>query len=111
MDYYYNSDSFDITYLLDQYSGKNLEDIFQDHSIHKNELGTFMEFTWNIDKLDYKLNLAASKRKLLSNLKTVYYVGEKIERTLQRKGVKSLYDLRIHSRYHKSASEILSLII
>ncbi|MFW9950938.1 MAG: ribonuclease H-like domain-containing protein, partial [Candidatus Thorarchaeota archaeon] len=40
----------------------------------------------------------------------VYFIGEHIERQLNRKGIRSLYDLKINLRYKDSASEILQLI-
>jgi uncharacterized protein YprB with RNaseH-like and TPR domain len=72
-------------------------------------MGQFMEITWKED-FSCNLNLTLSRRKLLHNLKTVYFIGENIERQLNKKGVKSLYDLRINLKYNASAHHILDLI-
>ncbi|MEJ2293536.1 MAG: ribonuclease H-like domain-containing protein [Candidatus Lokiarchaeota archaeon] len=110
MDYYYNIHSFDISTFLDQYKGKKLEDIFDHHSIIHNDFGSFIEFYWLIDASNWQIDLLASRKKLLRNLKTVYYIGEKIERKLLKKGVKSILDLKFHTRYNKNASELIDLI-
>jgi uncharacterized protein YprB with RNaseH-like and TPR domain len=110
MDYFYNFDSFDISSLLDQCNKEELEHLFDPHSIITNEFGSFMELSWSIDNADCNLNLLATRKRLLRNLKTVYYIGEKVESTLMKKGVKSILDLRIHKRYNKSALELIELI-
>lgn len=110
MDYYYNIHSFDISVFLDQYKGKKLEDIFDQNSVIHNNFGSFMEFTWLIDNSNWHINLLASRKKLLRNLKAVYYIGEKIERKLLKKGVQSILDLKLHTRYNKYALELIDLI-
>lgn len=110
MDYYYNIHSFDISVFLDQYKGKKLEDIFDQNSVIHNNFGSFMEFDWLIDNPNWHINLLASRKKLLRNLKAVYYIGEKIEMKLLKKGVKSILDLKLHTRYNKYALELIDLI-
>jgi len=110
MDYFYNSESFDISPFLEQYSGKKIEELFQNHNVISNEMGCFMEISYQEDFLPFKLDLTLTKKKLLQNLKSVYYIGENIERQLIRRGVKTLYDLNFNLKYMNSASEILNLI-
>jgi len=110
MDYYYNFESFDISPFINQYSGKKLEDLFKNHKILSNKMGDFMEFLFEVDPFPCELNLTLSRNKLLRNLKTVYYIGKSIERKLIKRGVKTLYDLKINLKYMSSANEILDLI-
>ena len=110
MDYYYNFETFDITHIADQYKDKKIEDLFRNHNIVRNSMGQFMEIIWKEETFQCDLNLSLSKKKILRNLKTVYYIGETLERQLNRKGVKSLYDLRINLKYNLSAHRVLDLI-
>ena len=110
MDYYYNFETFDITHLADQYKDKKIEDIFSNHNIVRNTMGQFMEIIWKEEAFQCDLKLSVSKKKILGNLKTVYYIGDNIERQLNKKGVKSLYDLRINLKYNLSAHRVLDLI-
>ena len=110
MDYSYNFETFDITHIADQYKDKKIEDLFRNHNIVRNSMGQFMEIIWKEETFQCDLNLSLSKKKILRNLKTVYYIGETLERQLNRKGVKSLYDLRINLKYNLSAHRVLDLI-
>ena len=110
MDYFYNFETFDITHLTDQFRDKKIEDLFRNHTIVRNSMGQFMEITWKEETFSCDLNLTLSRKKLLGNLKTVYFIGEIIERQLNKKGVKSLYDLRTNLKYNTSAHHILDLI-
>jgi len=110
MDFSYNFETFDITHIADQYKDKKIEDIFHNHNIVRNSMGQFMEIIWKEDNFQCDLKLSLSKNKILRNLKTVYYIGENLERQLNRKGVKSLYDLRINLKYNISAHRVLDLI-
>ena len=110
MDTYYNFESFDITHIIESSENKRIEDLFPNYAIIKNEMGEFMDITWKLDFFPISLNLALSKLNLLYNLKAVYYIGDYVERQLNKKGIKSLYDLKINLRYKDSASEILNLI-
>ncbi|MBY9012675.1 MAG: ribonuclease H-like domain-containing protein [Candidatus Lokiarchaeota archaeon] len=110
MDYSYNFETFDITHIADQYKDKKIEDLFRNHDIVRNSMGQFMEIIWKEETFQCDLNLSLSKKKILRNLKTVYYIGETLERQLNRKGVKSLYDLRINLKYNLSAHRVLDLI-
>jgi len=110
MDFYYNFESIDIYPLIKEYEGKRIEEIFHNYRIITNEMGEFMELIWKQTSFPSNLNLHTSRRKLLQNLKTVYYIGEKIERKLLKRGVKTLYDLKINIKYMKSANTLLKLI-
>ena len=110
MDYYYNFDSFDISVFLDQYRGVKLEDIFNQNSIINNKFGSFMEISWSINNPDWNLDLLNTRKSLLRNLKAVYYIWDKIEEKLLKKGIKSILDLKLHTRYNKYALELLDLI-
>ncbi|MFX1358600.1 MAG: hypothetical protein ACFFA8_15125, partial [Promethearchaeota archaeon] len=110
MDFYYNFESFDITPLVEHYIGKKIEDLFPNYKIISNKMGKFINISFNIESLPIDLNLMLSKKKLLRNLKTVYYVGEYTERQLLKRGVKTLYDLKLNLKYRSSAKEILDLI-
>lgn len=109
MDSYYNLESFDITRQIKQYRGKKLEDLFQDQRIIRNEMGEFIELKWVEEDFPI-VDLGKTKRNLINNLKTVYYVGENIEKHLLRRGVRNLIDLKAHLRYRHSANKILNLI-
>ena len=96
MDYSYNFETYDISRLADQYKGKEIEGLFPNHTIVRNKMGQFMEIVWKEEEFQCNIDLSLSKRKILRNLKTIYYIGDNIERQLNRKGVKSLYDLKIN---------------
>ena len=110
MDYFYNYESVDILPLVKDYSGKTVEDIFDTREIVSNECGSFMYLKWEIENFPHSLNHSLTKKKLIYNLKTVYYIGEYVEYELKRKGVRSLYDLCMNFKYNRSALSILNLI-
>lgn len=110
MDYYYNYESIDIYPFIKGYEGKRIEDLFQNNRVIKNNMGEFMEIIWKESTIPYDINLDKSRKRLLHNLKTIYYIGDKIERKLVRRGVKSLYDLKINLKYMNSANTLLKLI-
>ncbi|MFX1498382.1 MAG: ribonuclease H-like domain-containing protein [Promethearchaeota archaeon] len=110
MDYYYNFEDFDIFPLIKGYEGTKIEDMFQNYEIIKNSMGEFIELTWNESLCACNIDLNKSKINLLQNLKTVYYIGDKIERKLIKRGVKSLYDLKVNFKYMHSANTLLNLI-
>jgi len=70
----------------------------------------FLELFLEQDYFLSDLDLLVTKKKALSNLKTVYSIGENIEKKLLRRGVKTLNDLKVYKRYRKSANEIIRLI-
>ncbi len=107
---YHNFESFDITRQVEQYSGKKLEDLFQNQTIIRNEMGEFVELVWKEPNFSCELNLQMTKRKILYNLKTVYFIGEHFENYLTKRGIKNLIDLKFHLKYTDSANKILNLI-
>jgi uncharacterized protein YprB with RNaseH-like and TPR domain len=110
MDYSYNFNSIVIPFLASIYEQKELEDLYPNYRIIQNEMGEFMELVWRVKEIPPTLNLNRSKSNLLCNLKTVYFIGEYTERQLNKKGVKSLYDLKTNLKYMDSALEILQSI-
>ena len=107
---YYKFQSLDITRFIERYSGESLEDLFQNQKIIKNGMGEFLELTWEFADFSCDMNLQITKKDLLKNLKTVYYIGENIETYLMNRGIRNLIDLKSHLRYRKQAIEILNLI-
>jgi hypothetical protein len=107
---YYNFESLDITHLVEQYSGTKLEELFKNQRVISNSMGQFLELFWEEDDFLSDLDLLVTKKKALSNLKTVYSIGENIENKLLRRGVKTLNDLKVYKRYRKSANELIRLI-
>ena len=107
---YYNFESFDITHLVEQYTGKNLEELFHNYKLKNNSMGNFLKFFWEEDDFLSKSDLIAAKKKVLANLKAVYYIGENIENQFIRRGIKTLNDLKTNKRYRHSTNEILNLI-
>ena len=101
MSHYFNFRSFDIAHLTNQFKDKNIEEIFPNHGIRHNDIGNFMEITWKVN-LTTKIKLSSARRFILNNLKTVYFIGKNIERTLNREGVKNLYDLKYNLKYSNS---------
>lgn len=108
----YDTQSFDITHLVDQYRGKKLEELYQEnYHIITNEMGEFMELIWQEGNFPCDLKLNLTRKKLLYNLKTVHYIGEFIENRLKGRGIRTLKDLRfLNLRYWESANYILELI-
>ncbi|TFG01507.1 MAG: hypothetical protein EU539_13975 [Promethearchaeota archaeon] len=106
----YNFESIDITRHVEEYKGKKLEEIFHNYNTINNEMGQFMELVWEDFEIPSDLHLLISKKRILRNLKTVYFIGKVIEKQLYRRGVRSLYDLKSHIRYRHSVNEILNLI-
>ena len=107
---YNHSESFDITRIVELYSDKTIEELFPDNKIVSNEMGEFMELVWLVVDTNHYFNLASTRRKLVYNLKTVFNIGENIEKHMQKRGIKTLNDLKFNLRYGQSASEILQLI-
>jgi uncharacterized protein YprB with RNaseH-like and TPR domain len=108
----YKFQSLDITRFIERYSGESLEDLFQNQNVVQNDMGEFLELTWEIEKAECPsdINLQVTRKNLMYNLKTVYYIGENIENYLLNRGIRNLIDLKSHLRYRKYANEILDLI-
>ena len=110
MDYNFNVAGYDITELVEQYSEKSLEELFPNHNIISNEMGEFMELIWDENDISSYFDLSVTRKKLTCNLKTVFNIGENVEKHFHRRGVKTLNDLKFNLRYGHSASDILQLI-
>lgn len=110
MDLHYNLDGFDISELVKSYRGKDINTIFSNHRIVKNEMGEFMELYWDIRELSNNFNLSKTKNRILTNLKTVFCVGENYEQHFLKRGIKNLYDLKHNLRFSRAATKILELI-
>lgn len=110
MDQYQVFDQFNITPLIEQFKGLTIEELYPNHQIVKNSMGQFMEIIWENVDIPQDLNLKSSKKSIIYNLKTVYYIGENIEKRLKNRGVKSLYDLKHTIKYGKPANELLKFI-
>ncbi len=108
---YYNFESFDITPLIEQYHGKRLEDLFENHyHIITNKMGEFAELFWEEKDIPNNINLFKTQKKLLYNLKTVHYIGDYIEQKLKQRGIKTLTDLKFNLNFSSSANQVLNLI-
>ncbi len=110
MDYYQVFDRFNITPFIEQYKGLTIEELYPNYQIVSNDMGQFMEIIWENVDIPHNLNLNSSKNSIIYNLKTIYYIGEYIEKRLKDRGVNSLHDLKHMIKYGKSANELLKLI-
>ncbi|MBD3196308.1 MAG: hypothetical protein GF317_14715 [Candidatus Lokiarchaeota archaeon] len=111
MEFYHNYlESFEITGLIEKYEGKTLKDLFNNRKVISNGMGEFLEIFWECDDISPNIDITKTKRNIVENLKTVYYVGEVTEKNLKRRGVKTLYDLRSNLKFRDSTNQILELI-
>ncbi len=102
--------SFDITPLIEQYHGQQLEDLYQNYHIIKNTMGEFIEFVWEENDIPNEIDIYKPRKKLINNLKTVNYVGEFIEKKLNQRGITTLIDLKYNLHFSSSATQILNLM-
>jgi len=111
MEFSYNFESFDITTHIDKHKGKRLDDLFENQDVIENGLGEFLEISWHCDEnIPQNLNLQSSKTNLLCNLKTVYNIGEAIERQFIKRGIKTIYDLRSNLRFREGATKVIKQV-
>ena len=108
--YNFNLESYEITKLIDKYEGETFDKLFPNHHITKNKMGQFTELHWDIEEIPCNLDLTITRRHLIRNLKTVYYVGEHTEKKLRKRGIRTLHDLKNNLRYGKAASKIITHI-
>ncbi|TFG10325.1 MAG: hypothetical protein EU535_08340, partial [Promethearchaeota archaeon] len=102
--------SFDITRLIEKYQNKQLSEIFPNSKVISNEMGSFMKVKWQIDEIPTELKLYRTRRNIFRNLKTVTYIGDITEDYFIKRGLKTLYDLRMNLKYSRAASELILLI-
>jgi uncharacterized protein YprB with RNaseH-like and TPR domain len=100
---------YDITEAVEEYEGKELTEIFHNHKIKTNEMGSFLNIYWQ-EKLSFRSNLVSTKRKLLKNLKAVQNIGVKTENYLKKRGINNLLDLIYHCGYQRNAMEVINQI-
>ncbi len=107
---YYKFESFDITPIVEQYRGKRIQDLYQNHRTISNNEGEFIEFFWEEKDIPNDIDLFKTQKKLLYNLKTVNYIGEYIEKKLNQRGIKTLIDLKYNLNFSSPANQIINLI-
>lgn len=95
--------------LLKKYKGKHLEDV-----IRGEEFSTKKGVCYRIETQD-KINLNVinpdqAKKKMLSDLKLIYGVGEVKERILKEDGYKTIEDLTDHPRFSSEAKRFLKIL-
>ena len=110
MDYKFNFAGYDITELVEQYCEKTIKDLFPNHKIISNDMGEFIELIWHENNDKSYFDLSITKKKLTRNLKTVFNIGENVEKYLQKRGIRTLNDLKFNLRFGQYASDILHLI-
>ncbi len=98
---------FNITDIIAEWKGKQLEEIFDNQKEISNGLGHCLEISWNCKDIPYSLPLRKTNKNIINNLKTVYNVGKLTEMKLKRRGVKTLRDLKGHLRFGRGAMEVL----
>lgn len=95
--------------LLKKYKGKTLEDV-----IAGNEFKTKKGVCYHIenqDKISLKIiNPEQARKKILSDLKLIYGIGEVTERILKEDGYKTIEDLSEHPRFGSEAKRFLEII-
>ncbi|MFO8019890.1 MAG: ribonuclease H-like domain-containing protein [Promethearchaeia archaeon] len=107
---YRRSTEFNITTLIEDYQGEELETLFSDHRYIENKMGRFTEFSWDYEEFPCNLPISQTKKKLIKNLKLIYNIGEITEKEFHKRGMVTLTDLQNHLRFGKSAKKILSYI-
>ena len=110
MDYNFNFTGYDITELVERYCEKTIQDLFPNYKIISNEMGEFMELIWDEKDTNSYFDLSITRKSLTRNLKTVFNVGENVEKHLQKRGIRTLNDLKFNLRFGQYASDILQLI-
>lgn len=98
---------FNITDIITEFKGKQLEELFESQTIITNGLGNCLELSWDCEDVPDSLELQKTKTNIIKNLKTVYNVGTCTEKELIKRGVKTLFDLKGHLRFGKSAKKII----
>ena len=106
----YRHSDFDITALIEEYRGKQLEQLFPNQKKIENIMGQFTEFTWEHTDFSCNIDLLKTKERLVSNLKIVYNIGEALEKRFKKRGISTLNDLKNHLRFGESAYRIIKHI-
>lgn len=95
--------------LLKKYKGKTLEDV-----IEGKELNTKKGVCYHIENQD-RISLKVIKpeharKKILSDLRLIYGIGEVTERILKEEGYKTIEDLTEHPRFSSQAISFLKIL-
>lgn len=94
--------------VLKRYKNKTLDDVFEGKKL-KTTKGTCYHIE-NQEKIDLKIIMPElAKRKILSNLRLIYGVGEVTERILKEGGCKTIEDLKGHPRFGFEANNFLKI--
>jgi len=96
--------------LTKKYQGRKIEELFPNHSILQNAMGTFMDIFWQFPDIHFNLDLTITKKNLLHNLKLIQHIGGITENYLISRDIQTIYDLTTHLKYQDSALKILNLI-
>ncbi|MGQ9816932.1 MAG: ribonuclease H-like domain-containing protein [bacterium] len=95
--------------LLEMYKGKKLEEV-----IEGNEFTTKNGVCYHIghkDKVSLRtIHPEQARKRILSDLKLLYGVGEKTERILKEEGYKTIDDLAEHPRFGSEAIKFLEML-
>jgi len=95
--------------LIKEYNGKSLDDIIKGEEIHTKKGSCY--------RIEYqeKINLSIIKpdevkKRILSDLKLIYGIGEVTEHILKKEGYKTIEDLIEHPRFGSEAKRLLEII-
>lgn len=95
--------------LLKKYKGKKLEDIIEGKEF-KTEKGICYHIE-NQEKISLRtINPDSVRKKILSNLKLIYGIGEVTELILKEEGYRTIEDLTDHPRFGSDAKTFLEII-
>lgn len=95
--------------LLQEFSGKKLEDILPGNS-KSNNFGSYYEMDYEESFPITPIETKKAVRCIVQNLRLVYGIGPITETKLRNDGYKTLYDLSKHPAYGEEAQGVLSLI-
>jgi uncharacterized protein YprB with RNaseH-like and TPR domain len=95
--------------LLKKYKGKKLEDVIGGEEF-KTKKGVCYRIETQ-DKINLKvINPDQARKKILSDLKLIYGIGEVTERILKEEGYKTIEDLTGHLRFSSEAKRFLKIL-
>ncbi len=95
--------------LLKKYKGKKLEDVIGGEEF-KTKKGVCYRIETQ-DKINLKvINSDQARKKILSDLKLIYGIGEVTERILKEEGYKTIEDITEHPRFSSEAKRFLKIL-
>ncbi|MBT9131293.1 MAG: hypothetical protein DDT42_01552 [candidate division WS2 bacterium] len=95
--------------LLKKYKGKKLEDVIEGEEFRTNK-GICYQIE-NQDEINLKvINPDQARKKILSELRLIYGIGEVTERILKEEGYKTIEDLTEHPRFDFEAKRFLEIV-